>query len=66
MNKLLILIIALVCSGCGTLGGGSGTIDVPKRMSQAQQQGKCVLAAVYEETEEGEYVKTHKFMMICK
>lgn len=62
MNKLLILIIALVCSGCAT----SGAIDVPKRMSQAQQQGKCVLAAVYEETEEGEYVKTHKFMMICK
>lgn len=67
MNKLILLpIVFLLLVGCGTFGGGSDGIDVPKRMGQAQEQGDCKPAAIYEETEEGEYKKTHKFAMVCK
>ena len=66
MKIFLFAILLALLSGCSVFGGGSSDIDVEERMAQAKEQGGCVPAAIYEETEDGKYKKAHKFAMICK
>jgi hypothetical protein len=65
MKFFILTITALLLTGCGLFGTARG-IDVPKRMSQAQELGNCEPKMIYEKTEQGEYKTTHEFAMVCK